>query len=128
LDKSFVGYATRDMRTEQDSLARSPADARVDVEHLLAQLRSIQGRSSTPGGLGEASSHSTPKGPTAQKKLLDIHELEEIYGLKHWTVRTLCSQGKVSTVKIGRRVFFDPAAIDAWIAEHARPVRAVDLP
>jgi predicted DNA-binding transcriptional regulator AlpA len=128
LDRPFVGYATRDRRAEQDILAGSPADARVAVEHLLARLRSSQGRSSTPEGLGEASSRSTPKGPTAQKKLLDIHELEEIYGFKHWTIRTLCSQRKIPHIKIGRRVFFDPAAIDAWIAEHTRPVRTVDLP
>jgi predicted DNA-binding transcriptional regulator AlpA len=128
LDKPFVEYATRDMRAEHDILARNPSDARAEVEHLLVRLRSGQGRYSTPGGIGEAPSRPTPKGPTAQKKLLDIHELEEIYGLKHWTVRTLCSQSKIPHIKIGRRVFFDPAAIDAWIAEHARPVREVDLP
>jgi hypothetical protein len=35
---------------------------------------------------------------------------------------------RIPFIKLGRRVFFDPAAIDAWIKAHERPVREVDLP
>jgi predicted DNA-binding transcriptional regulator AlpA len=128
LDRQDDQYLNRHGQVESDILARSPTDARADVENLLAALRYDQGRSSTPWTLGEESARYTSKGPKAQKKLLDINELEEIYGLKHWTIRALCSRRAIPHLKLGRRVFFDPAAIDAWLQEHVRPVREVDLP
>jgi Helix-turn-helix domain len=51
-----------------------------------------------------------------------------MYGLKHWTIRTYCSQEKIPFIKIGQRVYFDPAAIESWIQGHARPVKEVHLP
>lgn len=63
-----------------------------------------------------------------RRKLINIQELEETYGFKRWTIRTYCSQRRVPFVKIGRRVFFDPAAIEAWIKEHERPVSEVPIP
>jgi predicted DNA-binding transcriptional regulator AlpA len=128
LNKRLVECATREGIVENSIIAQSSLDARVDVKNLLAGLWYDQGRSYTPWSLGEDRARSTLKGPKAQKKLLDIHELEEIYGLKHWTIRTLCSQRKIPHIKIGRRVFFDPAAIDAWLQEHVRPVKEVDIP
>jgi predicted DNA-binding transcriptional regulator AlpA len=62
-----------------------------------------------------------------KRKLLDIEELEQIYGLKHWTIRTWCSQRRIPHIKIGRRVYFDVDAIDAWIREHARPVQEMNI-
>jgi predicted DNA-binding transcriptional regulator AlpA len=59
---------------------------------------------------------------------LDINQLEETYSLKRWTVRSYCSQRKIPFIKIGRRVFFDPVAIEAWIKSHERPVREVQMP
>jgi predicted DNA-binding transcriptional regulator AlpA len=128
LDKQLTEYPNCDREAENNIIARSLSDARGDVENLLARLRYDQGRSSTPWTVGEEFPRFTSRGPKAQKKLLDIKELEEIYGLKHWTIRTLCSQRKIPHLKLGRRVFFDPAAIDAWLQEHVRPVKEVDIP
>jgi predicted DNA-binding transcriptional regulator AlpA len=113
---------------ENNIIARRPTDSRGGEENLPALSRYDQERSSTPWILGEESARYTLRGPKAQKKLLDINELEEIYGLKHWTIRTLCSQRRIPHLKLGRRVFFDPAAIDAWLQEHVRPVKEVDIP
>jgi hypothetical protein len=62
-----------------------------------------------------------------KRKLLDIKEPEQIYGFKPWTIRSYCSQGKIPYIKIFSRVYFDPVAIDAWIQEHARPVKEMHL-
>jgi predicted DNA-binding transcriptional regulator AlpA len=112
---------------DQDIIAKRPIDARGDTAKLLALLRYAQGRDSTQlSGYG-ASPPYPSEPPTAQKKLLDIDGLETMYGLKRWTIRLYCSQRRIPFVKIGRRVYFDPVAIDAWIQEHSRPVREVDL-
>jgi predicted DNA-binding transcriptional regulator AlpA len=127
LDMQHDQYLNRYRQVEPDILARSPTDARIDVKNLLAALRDNQGRYSTQWSAGEESARYTSQGPETQKKLLDITGIEETYGLKRWTVRTYCSQRKIPFIKIGRRVFFDPAAIEAWIQEHARPVKEVDI-
>jgi predicted DNA-binding transcriptional regulator AlpA len=67
-------------------------------------------------------------GASLKRKLLDIKELVQIYGFKTWTVRSYCSQGKIPYIKIFSRVYFDPVAIEAWIQEHVRPVKEVDIP
>jgi len=67
-------------------------------------------------------------GASLKRKLLDIKELEQIYGFKPWTIRSYCSQSKIPFIKIFSRVYFDPMAIDAWIQEHARPAKEVHLP
>jgi predicted DNA-binding transcriptional regulator AlpA len=128
LDKQLTEYPNCDREAENNIIARSLLDARGDVGNLLAQLRYDLREYSIPRSLGEEPSRYTAQRPEAQKKLLDITGVEETYGLKRWTIRTYCSQGKIPFIKIGRRVFFDPVAIDAWIKEHARPVRQVDLP
>jgi predicted DNA-binding transcriptional regulator AlpA len=114
-------------KTEQDIIAKRPIDARGHTENLLALSRYAQGRDSTRlSGYGESPPH-TSEHPKAPRKLLDINDLEEIYGFKRWTIRTYCSQGKIPFFKIGRRVFFDPVAIDAWLQGHARPVKEVNI-
>jgi predicted DNA-binding transcriptional regulator AlpA len=67
-------------------------------------------------------------GADLKRKLLDIKELEQRYGFKRWTIRSLCSQRKIPHIKIGRRVYFDVDAIEAWLQEHARPVKEVHIP
>jgi predicted DNA-binding transcriptional regulator AlpA len=128
LDRQDDQYLNPNRQAEPDIIARSATDARVVVEDFPAALRYNQGRYATRRSAGEKFTRYTSQGPKAQKKLLNIHELEEIYGLKHWTIGTLCSQRKIPHIKIGRRVFFDPAAIDAWLQEHVRPVREVHVP
>jgi predicted DNA-binding transcriptional regulator AlpA len=58
-----------------------------------------------------------------ERKLLDIKEVEQRYGLKTWTMRSYCSQRKMPYIKIGRRVFFRVEAIEAWLKEHEKPVQ-----
>jgi predicted DNA-binding transcriptional regulator AlpA len=89
--------------------------------------------STTPTQMGTGARALPPDlidtlGTNLKRKLLDIQELEQIYGLKHWTIRTLCSQRKIPHIKIGRRVYFDVEAIEAWLQEHARPVMEVHIP
>jgi hypothetical protein len=66
-------------------------------------------------------------GASLKRKLLNIKELEQIYGFKPWTIRSYCSQAKIPYIKIFSRVYFDPVAIDAWIQAHARPVQEVNI-
>jgi hypothetical protein len=113
---------------DNNIIARQPADSRGDEENLLALPRYDQGRSSTPWTLGEESARSTSKEPKALRKLLDINGLVAMYGLKRWTVRSYCSMRRIPFIKLGRRVFFDPEAIDAWIKAHERPVKEVQMP
>jgi len=127
VETQHVEYLDRSRNIDNDIIASSLTDARVEAANPLALLRYDEGRYFTQGSVSEEVTRYTSNGPAAQKKLLDIDDLGEIYGFKHWTIRTYCSQGKIPFIKIGRRVFFDPAAIDAWINEHTRPVREVDL-
>lgn len=62
-----------------------------------------------------------------QRKLLTINELVAQYGLPKWTVRSYCSQRKIPFVKIGRRVYFQPEDIEAWLKEHTQPVEEESL-
>lgn len=58
------------------------------------------------------------------RTLVDIVGLCERYpALKLWTVRALCSQGRIPHIKLGRSVYFDVAEIEAWLDAHARPAR-----
>jgi hypothetical protein len=66
-------------------------------------------------------------GVSPKRKLLNIKELEQIYGFKPWTIRSYCSQSKIPFIKIFSRVYFDPVAIEIWVQEHARPVKEVPL-
>jgi predicted DNA-binding transcriptional regulator AlpA len=127
LETQHVEYVDRSRNIDHDIIASSLTDARVEAANPLALFRYDEGEYFTQGSVGEESARYTSNRPAAQKKLLDIDDLREIYGFKRWTIRTYCSQEKIPFIKIGRRVFFDPAAIDAWIKEHTRPVREVDL-
>jgi predicted DNA-binding transcriptional regulator AlpA len=89
--------------------------------------------STTPTHMGTGARALRPdlidtSGASLKRKLLDIKELEQIYGFKPWTIRSYCSQGKIPYIKLFSRVYFDPVAIDAWIQEHARPVKEVHIP
>jgi len=88
--------------------------------------------STTPQQIGTGTRALQPdridtSGANLKRKLLDIKELEQIYGFKPWTIRSYCSQGKIPYIKLFSRVYFDPVAIDAWIQEHARPVMEVHV-
>ena len=46
-----------------------------------------------------------------------------IGGASHWTMRRLAASGRVSSIKLGGRLFFDPDELDRYIAEGTRPRR-----
>jgi len=60
-----------------------------------------------------------------EPRLLRIDELCERYNLKKRTVRTLCSQGRIPHIKIGRAVYFRVDAIEAWLKNHEKPAQEV---
>jgi Helix-turn-helix domain len=121
MNKPFVKHATRDRRADHRPLARGPLND-YSAEDLEAWSE-IERWASV-----EEPSRQPSKGPTPPKKLLTIDELREIYGLNEWTIKKLCYKRQIPHFKIVREFLFDPAAIDAWLMEHARPVREVDLP
>ncbi len=57
----------------------------------------------------------------AVPKLLSVGELAERLGVSVTTIYTWTCRGRLPHVKVGRRVLFDPRAIEAWLAERARP-------
>jgi len=59
--------------------------------------------------------------------LWDINKLmENCPALKHWGIRWLIRTRQIPIVKIGRRIFFDPEDISAWIEDHKIPVQKGD--
>ena len=57
-------------------------------------------------------------------KLWDMNELLKNYKvLKLWGVRFLIRQRAIPMVKIGRRIYFVPEDIEAWIKQHKVPVQ-----
>jgi predicted DNA-binding transcriptional regulator AlpA len=77
------------------------------------------------GSVCEQKPHDPSREPSTPRKLLDIKEVEAIYGLKRWAIRTCCSQRKIPHIKIGQLVYFNVDAIEAWIKEHELRVREV---
>ena len=56
-------------------------------------------------------------------RLLRYQQVEARYGFPRATLRCWVSRGKIPHIRFGKRlVYFDPAAIDAWIAAHSQPV------
>lgn len=54
--------------------------------------------------------------------LLDVHQLLKKYpALKHWGLRWLIRNRRIPLIRIGRRIFFDPADISAWLDAHKIP-------
>jgi excisionase family DNA binding protein len=61
------------------------------------------------------------------KRMIDIRELCATYSLRPWTVRAWCSQRKIPHTKIGAKVLFDVAEIEAWLKAQAVHVYAADV-
>lgn len=61
-----------------------------------------------------------------KEKLWDIDLLLKNYpALKPWGVRHLIRTRRIPIIKLGRRVYFDPAEIDAWINSQKIPAGSV---
>lgn len=53
--------------------------------------------------------------------LLTVRQAAEVLGLSPWTLRQWVSQRRISFVKLGRAVRFNPASLAALVAAHTRP-------
>ena len=58
----------------------------------------------------------------AVPKLLSVPELADLLGVRPDTLYTWRARGRLPHVKVGGRLLFDPRAISAWLADHAKPV------
>ena len=57
-------------------------------------------------------------------ELIDISTTARRLSIAKITLYKMVSARKIPYVKIGRRVLFDPKAIDSWITEHSTsPIR-----
>jgi excisionase family DNA binding protein len=52
--------------------------------------------------------------------LLTIDQTAEFTGLSSWTIRYWINQGKLGSVKIGRRVLVERAELNKLVAENRR--------
>lgn len=50
------------------------------------------------------------------RSLVDANEVAQRLGMGKWAVYDLAKRGTLPHVRIGRRVRFDPAQIETWIA------------
>jgi len=58
---------------------------------------------------------------TPSTHLLTLRQASIYLGLSPWTLRQWVSQRRISFVKLGRAVRFDPASLAAYVAAHTRP-------
>jgi excisionase family DNA binding protein len=56
-------------------------------------------------------------------QLLDIGEAASLLKLSHHTLYRWVVEGRVPTVRLGRRLLFDPEALRAWVLTRSRQVR-----
>jgi len=57
------------------------------------------------------------KNNVALEALLNIDEAAKIIGRAHWTLRRDISSGKLSCIRIGRRIMIEPSEIRRLIEE-----------
>ncbi|WP_390905473.1 helix-turn-helix domain-containing protein [Occallatibacter riparius] len=58
-----------------------------------------------------------------EPKLLSVQAFAKSVGLSPWTVRQYAYSGKVSSVKLGRRLMIPVLELDRIIRENLRPAR-----
>lgn len=51
------------------------------------------------------------------RRLVDVEYPKERLGEPEWRIYELCRKGLIPHVRIGRRVKFDPQAIEEWISK-----------
>jgi hypothetical protein len=56
-----------------------------------------------------------------QRELMSVAEAEAMTGRSRWSWRRDCYDGRIASVKIGRRLFLPVAEIRRVIAEATRP-------
>ena len=60
-----------------------------------------------------------------EAKLLSVAEAEIMTGVSRWTWRRWAYDGKVASVKLGKRLLVPAAEVERMIAEGTRPAVAV---
>lgn len=58
---------------------------------------------------------------TLPNRLLDYHEAASYLHLSHNTLRQWASRGLIPFVKVGKRTFFAPEDLEAYIAANRHP-------
>lgn len=53
--------------------------------------------------------------------LLGVDKAEEIYGISRWTFRRWAYEGKIASVKLGRRLLIPVAEIERLVSANTRP-------
>ena len=56
-----------------------------------------------------------------EQKYLGVSEAEEVTGVSKWTWRRWAYDGKVASVKFGKRLLIPTTEIDRLVAENTRP-------
>ena len=59
------------------------------------------------------------------KPLRNVEKATEILGISLWTVRSYIREGKLKTVRLGRRVLLDEAELERFIDESKSVAPAV---
>jgi len=49
--------------------------------------------------------------------LLDINSVARLLSLSPWTIRRLISDGKLTPVRLGRRVLVEPAEVERFVSQ-----------
>ena len=52
---------------------------------------------------------------------LGVKEAAEALGLSHWTIRKFIREGKLRSVRLGKRVLVEPEALQALIEAGRKP-------
>lgn len=58
---------------------------------------------------------------TANVRLLGVNKAEAIYGVSRWTLRRWAYDGKIASIKLGRRLLIPVAELERLVAEGTRP-------
>jgi excisionase family DNA binding protein len=59
--------------------------------------------------------------PRNEKAYLGVAEAEEVTGVSRWTWRKWSYDGRVASVKLGKRLLIPKAEIERLIAQNTRP-------
>ena len=60
-------------------------------------------------------------GPQISKQYLGVTELEVLTGVSRWTWRRWAYEGKVGSVKLGKRLLIPASEVQRLVAENFRP-------
>lgn len=64
-------------------------------------------------------SQSNPQPTTA--RYLGVDMAEKVYGLSRWTIRRWAYDGKIASVKMGRRLMIPVSELERLVTEGTRP-------